>query len=364
MKTSQDFSSSKSKIFRTLLFLSFCGFFLFSMAQEQESELIQTPHLDIYLNNNPSFKGGVIHGNQVVNTPWIMVEGERLPADGTLQISVYNTKNDVLFKGKKEIKIKDGDFVEDFVLDSPLDDPQYAHIMFNTETEKFDNILPIKLHKIYGNITWFNGSPIDAHFIVSGGEISKNISATADANGNYTLWLPEKKVHHIFIDNETYSKTSLECFIGHEFTLKRDLNIDLHIDRMELYNMRSWASYTAFYIYFIPMSLPRLRDTTKVGKREEWPKLSVDKVSVYINEQKIPIIFFNEIVDYLRTTGEDNKVVSRPSYIVSIDIKKVRNAYKKEGRAIIRVVAEDEIVYPDRVDVIKGEAILINPPIA
>lgn len=240
------------------------------------------------------------------------------------------------------------------MLDSPLRNPQYAHITFTTEKEKFDNLIPIKLHKIYGKITSFEGNPIAAYLLVGNLEIS----AKADSNGNYTLWLPEKKVQHIFIDDETYSKTSLECFIGHNFTLTRDLEIDLHIHRMELYNMRSWASYKAFYIYFIPMSLTRLRDTSMEGKREKWPKLGVDQVKVYINERKASIIFFSEVPDYI---GFTNKVLSRPAYIISIALREVSNAYKNEGHVIIRVVAEDKIEYPDKLVVEKGEAILINP---
>ena len=337
-----------------ILLVSFSAFFLSLVVDGRESELIPTPHFEVYLNNNPQLIGGFIEFSygkqQVVNTPRLEVKGKLLPCDGVLQVTVYDKNDDILFTGKKEVKVPQGDFAEDFILDSPLSDPQYAHITFNTEKGTFENLIPIKLHKLYGKITDFEGNPIAAYLLVSG----LAIRARADSDGYYTLWLPEQKVQHIFIDDETYSKTSLECYIGHEFTLTRDLNIDLHIHRLELYNMRAWSSYTAFYVYFIPMSLTRLQDTTLAGKREQWPKLSIDQVKVYINEREIPIVFFNEIPDYL---GNED---TRPAYIVSIPKREARGAHEKDGYVVVRVVAEDKIEYPDRVVVDKGEAILIN----
>jgi hypothetical protein len=343
----------KSLIYKTIGIFT-CLLLLFISCSRQKNQTYDTslPQFEVIINNNPAFQGDTIHGRQVKNVPSILLIGSQIIERSSINVTLFNNQKEILFHDTIMPVIKDSSFYHEFILKSPLLDPKSVHIDY--EKKSFD--IPIRLHKIYGKVTDFKGNPLSVVFLVNW-DYDTYLRGMSDADGNYTLWLPEEKVIHIFIDNATYGKSTLECFIGHEFILKKDLLLDLSIDRMELYNMRSWASFTSFYVYFIPMSLTRSNDQKLNNTREEWPSLNVDRVKLFVNNKEISIKNIVETKDIL-----DYKIKSwRPAYIVSFDLNEILDAYKTTNTVVIKIFAIDSLQKDNGLVRDQGQAFLINP---
>ena len=329
-----------------ILFLAVAGEFHVSAATSL------TPRFKVIFNNNPSFRGEEIHGSRVENEPSIRVEGARIPERGTLRIAVYGQRDKLLYSGKREIEPINGSFSAEIPLKAPLDGPLYTKLSYQNAKGSTSVKIPVTLHKIYGKVSDLSGKPIAAYLIVSW-DNEPAIRARADRDGDFVIWLPEEVIGHIFVDDATYGKTTLESFIGHNFILRSDVQLDIRIDRMELYNLRSWATLSTFYLYFIPMSLPRLQDITLEGTREVWPTLMKEDVGVWLNDREVEILQFEELRDFV---GPNNKAW-RPAYVVALSLSSLLDAYQRGDPAVIRVRAKDKGVNS------AGEAFLINPSV-
>ena len=308
------------------------------------------PEFKIILNNNPHFQGDSIHGKQVKNTPLILITGENITFKSQIELKILNNENQILFKNSFHPDIQFNKFSHQIFLNAPLKNPQTAAINYEGKTFFF----PIKLHKIFGKVTDNKGNPLEVYFLVNW-DSDAYIRAKSDKDGFYNLSLPEEKITHVFIDNSSYGKSTLECFWGHEFILLEDLKIDINIDRMELYNMRSWASFTSFNVYFIPMSLTRIKNQKLI--EDEWPSLTNNRIKLYLNDNEISNKNLSIIKDILNFKTKS----WRPAYIISFDINELLDAYKISKSVVIKVIAHDSLVINKQLFQDQGQAFLINP---
>lgn len=311
-----------------------------------------SPTFKVLINNNPAFKGESIHDSPVENKPSIRIETMGITQDGRLRVFVISETEQVIFSTVRQVSVANGSFTLDIPLSEPLKDPSYTRIIFENKSSVVKAEIPTALHKIHGTVTNLKGDPVQAYLLVSW-DLDQEVRARAGRDGRYELWLPEEKVGHIFVDDATYGKTSLESFIGHNFILRSDIKLDIQVDRMELYNLRSWATLSTFYVYFVPMSLPRLQNKTTEGTRRAWPELSAGDVTITVNGKETAVQQLEEVKDFTGGSRED----WRPGYVASFALKNVLEN-RRDGQVV--VVGVRAI---DRVTGATGEAFLINPTI-
>lgn len=340
------FKTSIPLIVCTLVFLNSCS------NHKETVSIGVIPEFKVILNNNPPFQGDSIHGRQVKNVPLVLITGKNVGDKSQLELKIFNNENQVIFQSHLNPETQDSTFSHELVLQDPLINPQTASIEYDGEIYSF----PIRLKKIFGKVTDNNGNPLEVYFLVNW-DCDAYLRAKSEKDGTYCLWLPEEKVIHVFIDNATYGKSTLECFFGHEFVLQEDINIDINIDKMELYNMRSWASFTSFYVYFIPMSLTRANNQDFNNTKDEWPLLTNNRIKLYVNDKEIS----NKNLSVIKDILDFKTKASRPAYILTFDINEILDAYKASKSVVIKVTAQDSLVLNKRLFQDQGQAFLINP---
>jgi len=322
------------------------------------------PTLKAWLYNNPLLEGAVIENILkkekwgMRNMPHLDIVGENIRGtSAVVDVMVYSEDEKELYRGKSNIKIKNGKFRQEFKLEQSLVNPEITEIKLIQGKKTYSTDVLIKVHKIYGKVTSFGGDPIPAYFNVQG---KGETIARADLNGRYELWLPEEPVKSVFIDDETYSKETLECWFR-EFTLTKDIEINPHIDKFEIYELHAWLTYTSVHVHFVPMSLTRTLVLFNKGKNTEeiardpfaWPRLRKEDVEVYLNEKKAEIKTLTEHAHYVPTT---KGMITCPSYILDIS----RREFEEARDPIIRVVATHEVNLKGKRVVERGEAYFLG----
>ncbi len=318
-----------------------------------DSEIIKA-----YLYNNPPLEGAIfetIGGGykwQMKNVPHIDVIGTGIEnIKSILEIRVLSKEGKEIYAAEKEIEVKDNKFSIKFELVSPLKNPDKIKIKLKNNHKEISQEERVKIHKIYGKITDFNGNPIPAYvWAIPARELPNVIKdgfdgtvVQADKCGRYELWLPEEEITGIFIDDESYHKKSYECWIWN-VNLKRDIEINPRIDKVEIYNLRVWQSYihdVALHIHFIPCSL--LRTLSRIPER-----LKKSEVKVYVNNEKCEIKTFTE-----HKTWEEKGTL--PSYILDVKPDKF-----DVNNTIVKVEIEWETRFKGKKVKEKGEAYFLG----
>ena len=181
-------------------------------------------------------------------------------------------------------------------------------IMAKRNKNKF--ILPLSVHKISGKVRDFEGRSFPSYLWATKEDDPKFKSIVkTDSNGNFIFYYPEGKKLRLFIDDKSYSKETLECWVIIN-TLKTDLKINPKVGNFELYDLQVWFTMGLCYAFFVPASLSlSMREKKFRWKRHFPPRLTKeDRVTVLINNKKAEI---KDIVE-LPTHGK----VYYPSYMV------------------------------------------------
>ncbi len=306
----------------------------------------RSPQVEIFLNNNPKCSAeleNVAKGEKwnLINIPSITVKGSNLD-NGKMTMTVI-FKDEII--AKVEIDVDDHDFVETIELPSPLENPKEIEVKIGTT---FHKKIPVELKRLYGTVTYFDGSPVSYPIISGMGEIV----TVGDEKGNFEMFLYGKE-KSIGIFEKNYSKATLECWL-YDVDLKEDTKLNVRIDKLEVYELGAWTAFTGIYIHFIPMSLTRTSKLIKKGTSEfamashpeAWPHLRKNDVKVFIDEKEVPISTFNEYEDFI---GEHKaKRVTRPGYILGI----ARKDWKK---GIIKVEIKHRVKLGAKEILEKGE---------
>lgn len=237
-----------------------------------------------YLYPNPLLKGKTLtniwgESYRMKNKPFLELEFFGFPK-GKYKVKIFHP---IYIERKINIT---SSYTSLIFFNDRLANPKLQEIELNLKrgTKKEEFILPLSVHKIYGKVRRFDGTVCSPYFWCG-----KTISR-ADSKGNFIFYYPEGKKLRLFIDDESYSKTTLECWIITD-NLKTDLKINPKIGNFELYDINAWFSAGLLYIFFIPASLPLLKKSKKV----KW-KLPIgvdfnkkDKIKVWINEEEAKV---------------------------------------------------------------------------
>ncbi len=320
--------------------------------------MINSEIIKAYLYNNPLLEGAIFEKMgggyrwQMQNIPHIDIIGKDIGnGKNRIEVKVFSKTGEEIYSDEKEVEVKYNKFSIRFELPDRLNNPEEIKINLKNKRKEVLREEKVRIHRIYGRITDFNGNPIPAYvWAIPERELPNLIKngfdgtvVQADRDGKYELWLPEEKITGIFIDDENYQKATFECWIW-DVNLRRDIEINPRIDKVEIYNLRVWQSYLGeppLHLHFIPCSL--LRTLSKIPER-----LKRNEVKVYVNDEECKIKTFTEH----KTWFERGTLFS---YILDINPDKF-----DPNNTIVRVEIEWETEFKGKKAKEKGEAYFLG----
>jgi len=173
-----------------------------------------------------------------------------------------------------------------FFLHPTFADPELAEVLVRVQkgTSVKEFVIPLSVHKLAGQVRDFSGQPFPAYvWAVSDDPNSPQAMVRTDSEGHFTLWYPEGKALRVFIDDESYSRTTYECWIVAE-ELKDDVSLDPRVGDFELWGLHAWRTQLNWQLYFWPCSLPLdLRSKRSGWRLPHIPRLTKEEITVRIN---------------------------------------------------------------------------------
>ena len=302
--------------------------------------------IEVYVNNNPVCDATIesVMKNEVwniKNRPYITIKGNDLE-NGIQEVKIQS-ENETLYEGTTEVV--DNQLELKIDLDSPVASLKMLEVTVGSQNYE----IPIRLNKIYGTVKYFDGSVIEKPVINITG---KDIAAIGDENGNFEIYTYGNKCQ-MGVFQKDYSKETLEAWI-YNIDIDEDVELNICIDKMEVYRIHMWNGDSSDYIHFTPMSLSRVQNAMKEGIKSEldllekkgvWPTLDKKDVTVYANEEEVKVLSFQEVPDFL--TEHNNKVYSRNSYVLSIP--------KGHKGKVIKIQIKDKLEIENKQITEKGE---------
>lgn len=300
--------------------------------------------LKVFINNNPKFKTTIesIVKEEVWdidNSPYIKVNGEGFE-DGQKNIEVY-CDDKLLMEGI--VLVKKSTF--NLKVDLKETFKSMTNIKVIIDREEYN--IPVQLKRLYGRVTYFDGTPVKNPIALT----NNDIKVIGNEEGYYEICLAEKE-EYIAIFNEDYSKETLECWL-YDVNLIEDMELDVRIDKFEIYRLHGWYGEHSINIHFVPMSLTKVLENMKYINNESsknddiWPQVSEEDIKVYIGNIEQKIVAFKEVEDFLYY--EDNGKTSRPAYLISV-------ARETMVSDIIKVVISNKTLKDNKEIIEKGES--------
>jgi len=300
--------------------------------------------LKVFINNNPKFKTTIesIVKKEVWdidNSPYIKVSGEGFE-DGQKNIEVY-CDDELLIKSI--VLVKKSTF--NLKVDLKETFQSMATIKVIIDREEYN--IPVQLKRLYGRVTYFDGTPVKNPIALT----NNDIKVIGNEEGYYEICLAEKE-EYIAIFNEDYSKKALECWL-YDVNLIEDMELNVSIDKFEIYRLHGWYGEHSVNIHFVPMSLTKVLENMKYISNESsknddiWPQVSEEDIKVYIGNIEQKIVAFKEVEDFLYY--EDKGKISRPAYLISIAKETIVND-------VIKVVISNKTLKDNKEIIEKGES--------
>lgn len=180
-----------------------------------------------------------------------------------------------------------------FFLDQELADPMLSEIYVRLREGKktlAEFAIPLSVHKLTGQVRDFNDRPFPAYLWACRLKPGRpETMVRTDSEGRFTLYYPQGKPLWVFIDDESYARTTYECWITAE-ELKDDVEINPRIGDFELWGLHAWRTQLAWQVYFWPCSLPLdLRAKRSGWKHRYNPRLTKEEIAVRIGGEEVPI---------------------------------------------------------------------------
>ncbi|MCL2855392.1 MAG: carboxypeptidase-like regulatory domain-containing protein [Defluviitaleaceae bacterium] len=174
-------------------------------------------------------------------------------------------------------------------------DPCQLDIKIIAGGDVYTHSIACEYANISGTTTDFSGKPFPAALIFQTYDFGDmGIGIWSDADGNYTVRLPKGEYNSIFVDDDSYGKTSLEAW-GWKMIVDSDEVHDFKIGNGEVYSLDVWANNGGFptlFIAFRPMALSYAlkKETRNIEINSKpytlidiCPHISIDDISVHIN---------------------------------------------------------------------------------
>lgn len=117
-----------------------------------------------------------------------------------------------------------------------------------------------------------------------------------DEEGRFALWYPAGKPLRIFIDDESYSRTTYECWIT-SCGLKADVEINPRVGDLEVWGLHAWRTQLNWHVYFWPCSLPLDLRAKRSGRGREFaaPRLRKEEITVRIDGEEVPVLKLHQV---------------------------------------------------------------------
>lgn len=139
-----------------------------------------------------------------------------------------------------------------FFLHQRFADPELTEISVRVRkgTSVKEFAIPLSVHKLTGQVRDFDSCPFPAYvWAVSDDPTSPQAMVRTDSEGHFTLWYPEGKALRVFINDESYGRSTYECWIIAE-ELKDDIKIDPRVGNFELWGLHVWRTQLNWQLYF------------------------------------------------------------------------------------------------------------------
>ncbi len=154
--------------------------------------------------------------------------------------------------------------------------------------------LPLSTHKLTGRVRDFQGRPFPAYVWAVNDSDSPQAIVRTDEEGRFVLWYPEGKPLRVFIDDESYSKTTYECWIISP-GLKADVRIEPRVGNLEVWGLHVWRTELHWHVYFWPCSLPLDLRAKRSGREFTAPRLKKEEITVRIDGEEVPILGLHQL---------------------------------------------------------------------
>lgn len=227
-----------------------------------------------------------------------------------------------------EVEPKEGVFVFKSLAESLNELPATIEVEYKDDKTEYKENIYCSYSTLNGRITDFTGNAFPAPLLLfRTGFDGKNsyMGTWSNSNGEYSITVPKGTYNAFFIDDNSYGKTTLECW-GWHMLVDRDEQLDFKIGNGEVYSLHAWPSnggLSTLFIYFRPMILPSLKEEKYKMKLNDRdfnifdisPDLTVEDISIRVNGIRSEIISLQKIYE----TGiynDENK--GMPAYIVQI----------------------------------------------
>lgn len=260
----------------------------------------QRPQAKAYLGNNPRCQllpwrhpdtGEV---DEAESVPSLVVDFLHLPCNGEWDISATVIDGN----GKKIISLvssassSNGQIHHSWHLDAPFLDPFSIRLTATQGSFAFEEITSLRIYQLAGRVTDFSGKPLKATVHANGLE---GVATLTDDDGRYTLWLPDIRMRALQAYDAEYGRTNIETWI-YDYRPKGDLNLDIRIGQIEIYELQAWRGYLGVKLDFIPMSVAyvlRCLESSAKGKGKFAPAFNQDDIAVMADDVQARIMSIN-----------------------------------------------------------------------
>jgi len=184
-----------------------------------------------------------------------------------------------------------------FFPDRAFADPELPEVRLRVSSDKSaeEFALPLAVHQLSGRVRDFEGRPFPAYLWAVGDDPdAPQAIVRTDGEGCFTLWYPEGKPLRVFIDDESYSHTTYECWITSE-GLKASVQIDPRVGDLELWGLHAWRTQLHWHIYFWPCSLPLDLRAKRLGRKFSAPRLKKEEIKVRMDGEEVPILGLHRV---------------------------------------------------------------------
>lgn len=284
-----------------------------------------------YWFNNRQGAQDIIHPDFFTPKTFFRVQAEIPNIVGPAEVSISAVCGGIaVFKNTYAIKeIEQGGIVTLFESADTLEsDPELLEIKIIADGNTYMQSIECEYAAISGRTTDFSGNPFPAAVIFNMDAfegIESGMGVWSDEDGYYSVRLPKGEYNSVFVDDNSYGKTSLEAW-GWKMIVDRSETHNFKIGNGEVYSMDVWANNggcQSLFVFFRPIVLscvmqvmaqedkPLVTVNDKHFRLEELsPDISVEDVSVEINGLKIENILLQKIYEI---TPDGNAM---PAYIL------------------------------------------------
>lgn len=284
-----------------------------------------------------------------------------------LNVKVLDQNKNFAFEHSTNITLKGMMGTFDIPLESPIRDPAEIVIEVSGENTSLRKSIPIKMVKMHGKVTDFDGRPIkNAWIVVLDYRFDQMV--VSDKEGNYVLYLPEGDYNCIAALTRLYPTDQLENYIWN-LPLYEDLQYDFILGRAEVFrlmasSMSQNSTISGSFIAWTTSDIRRWMATKKTAKYEMdeellsakyTPRLSLKDVKFYLDGIRIQEIPLFERANVL---FPPNKIAEQMAYRFEFFIPQ---DVPKKRFYILRVEIEHETINAEGKKLVeRGQASLHN----